>query len=95
MCNYLNLDHLITRDKLNTFLLYMALQEKATTNQRKKFNSAHYDQIFSSPALTDINSEDCAIMKIKNPLGYTSMKHHLYAVQALHLEQVQSGKPDN
>ena len=33
-------------------------------------------------------------MKVKNPLGHTSMKHHLYAVQALYYEQVQQGHPD-
>ena len=33
-------------------------------------------------------------MKVKNPLGHTSMKHHLYAVQALYYEQVQQGHRD-
>ena len=46
----------------------------------------------SSPVLQNLDSKDCAILNVKKPLGHTSMKHHLYAVQQLHHEQVERGK---
>ena len=95
MCAYVQLDNTVTSDKVTSFMLYMALQSKAKSNKRKKFNSDSYDQIFNSNALADIDTDECAIMKVKDPLGYTSVKHHLYAVQALHYEQMQDGIVEN
>ena len=95
MCTYVQLDDTVTSDKVTSFMLYIALQSKAKSNKRKKFNSDSYDQIFNSNALADIDSDECAIMKVKDPLGYTSVKHHLYAVQALHYEQMQDGIVEN
>ena len=95
MCTYVQLDDTVTSDKVTSFMLYMALQSKAKSNKRKKFNSDSYDQIFNSNALADIDTDECAIMKVKDPLGYTSVKHHLYAVQALHYEQMQDGIVEN
>ena len=34
-------------------------------------------------------------MKVKNALGNMSVKHHLYAVQALHYEQMQDRIVEN
>ena len=45
----------------------MALQNKVKSNWQKKFRDS-YDQIFCSLALTDINTNDCAIMKVKDSL---------------------------
>ena len=85
MCAYVWLDDTVTFDKVTSFILYMALQSKVKSNKWKKINRDSYDQIFDSTPLTDINTDDCAIMKVKEPLGHKSIKHHLYAIQILYL----------